>query len=64
MNNNFLKTIEEMTLHSIEQEKKINTMASELAEIKALLLQKKKFFLISIMQNSRLKETLSGRFSF
>ena len=41
MNNNFLKTIEEMTLHSIEQEKKINTMASELAEIKALLLQKK-----------------------
>ena len=30
-----------MTLHSIEQEKKINTMASELAEIKALLLQKK-----------------------
>ena len=41
MNNNFLKTIEEMTLHSIEQEKKINTMASELAEIKALLLAKK-----------------------
>ena len=33
-----------MTLHSIEQEKKINTMASELAEIKALLLQKKIFF--------------------
>ena len=41
MNNNFLKTIEEMTLHSIEQEKKINSMASELAEIKALLLAKK-----------------------
>lgn len=41
MNNSLLKTIEEMTLHAIAQEKEINIMKSELAEIKALLLAKK-----------------------
>ena len=41
MNRGFLQTIEEMTLHSIEQEKKIDALSSELAEIKAMLLAKK-----------------------
>jgi hypothetical protein len=40
MNNSFLKTIEEMTLHSIAQEKKIEAMASELDAIKVLLSKK------------------------
>ena len=41
MNRGFLQTIEEMTLHSIEQEKKLNLLENELIEIKALLLSKK-----------------------
>ncbi len=41
MNRGFLQTIEEMTLHSIAQEKEINLLKNELAEIKALLLAKK-----------------------
>ena len=35
------QTVEELTLHAIAQEKEINAMKSELAEIKALLLTKK-----------------------
>ena len=41
MDKSLLQTIEEMTLHSIAQEKEISSMKTELAEIKALLLNKK-----------------------
>jgi hypothetical protein len=40
MNRNFLQTIEEMTLHSIAQEKKIEALTNEIAEIKAMLSKK------------------------
>ena len=41
MNNALEQTVEELTLHAIAQEKEINAMKNELADIKALLLSKK-----------------------